>query len=199
MFLLVMSLSLLSSIEWAKASDSDIEEYRQGTYRKLSHIVVPAAIYCKDALCKDCEHRHQIEEYYDNMCNALSSRGKLTIPTCRFRCSQEFIVPGFNEHLKELHGKARECYLVWKYIDRPRTGDVHDDMRVSRLRFKYVLRQCRANEEMMRADALAHSLSSRDSTSFWKDVGKMANSKVPLASKVENAVGNHEITDMWKI
>ena len=72
-------------------------------------------------------------------------------------------------------------------------------MRVSRLRFKYVLRQCRANEEMMRADALAHSLSSRDSTSFWKDVGKMANNKVPLASKVENAVGNHEITDMWKI
>ena len=72
-------------------------------------------------------------------------------------------------------------------------------MRVSRLRFKYVLRQCRANEEMMRADTLAHSLSSRDSTSFWKDVGKMANSKVPLASKVENAVGNHQITDMWKI
>ena len=31
--------------------------------------------------------------------------------TCRFRCSQEFIVPGFNKHLKELHGKARECYL----------------------------------------------------------------------------------------
>ena len=72
-------------------------------------------------------------------------------------------------------------------------------MRVSRLRFKYVLRQCRANEEMMRADELAHTLSSRDSTSFWKDVGKMANNKVPLASKVENAVSNHEITDMWKI
>ena len=43
--------------QWAKASDSDIEEYRQGTYRKLSHIVVSAAIYCKDASCKDCEHR----------------------------------------------------------------------------------------------------------------------------------------------
>ena len=27
----------------------------------------------------------------------------------------------------------------------------------------------------------------------------MANSKVPLPSKVENAVGNHEITDKWKI
>ena len=70
--------------QWAKASDSDIEEYRQGTYRKLSHIVVPAAIYCKDSSCKDCEHTYQIEEYYDNMWNALSSIGKLTIPTCRF-------------------------------------------------------------------------------------------------------------------
>ena len=81
----------------AKASDSDIEEYRQGTctYRKSSHIVVPAAIYCKDDSCKDSEHRNQIEEYYDNMCNVLSSVGKLTIPTCRFRCSQKFIVPGY--------------------------------------------------------------------------------------------------------
>ena len=103
------------------------------------------------------------------MCNALSIINKLTIPTCRFRCSQEFIVPDFNEHLKELHGKARECYLVWKNVGRPRTGDVHNDMRVS-LRLKYVLRQCRANEEMMRADALASSLSSRDSTSFWLTV-----------------------------
>ena len=112
---------------------------------------------------------------------------------------QEFIVPGFNEHLKALHGKARDCYLVWKDVGRSGTGDVHNDMRVGRLRFKYVLPQCRDNEEMMRADALAHSLSSRDSTSFWKNVGKIANSKVPLASKVEYAIGNHEITDMWKI
>ena len=88
--------------QWAKASDSDMEEYRQGTYRNLSHIVVPAAIYCKDASCKDCEHRHQIEEYYDNMCKALSSIGKLTIPTCRFMCSQEFTVPGFNEQFKRV-------------------------------------------------------------------------------------------------
>ena len=136
------------------------------------------------------------------MCNVLYSVGKLTIPTCRFRCSQEFIVPVFNEHLKELHGNASECFLVWKESDvgKLRTGDAHNDMRVSRLRFKYVLRQCRANEEMMRGVALAHLLSSRDSTSFWKDVGKMANnSKVPLASKVENAVDSYEITDMWPI
>ena len=69
-------------------------------------------------------------------------------------------------------------------------------MRISRLRFKYALRQCRSSEEMMRADALALSLRNKDFTSFWKDVSKMANSKVPLASKVGDSVGSVEITDM---
>ena len=96
-----------------------------------------------------------------------------------------FIVPGFNEHIKELHCEARSQYLTWRNAGRPRTGESHSDMRVSRLRFKYAFRQCRANEDMMRADALAHSLKSKDSTSFWKDVRKMANSKISLASKLE--------------
>ena len=51
---------------------------------------------------------------------------------------------------------------------------------------------------MMRADALAYSLKSKDSTSFWKDVRKMATSKIPLASKVGDAVGRAKITDMWQ-
>ena len=34
--------------------------------------------------------------------------------------------------------KGRECYLVLKDVARSRTGDAHNDMRVSRLRFKYV-------------------------------------------------------------
>ena len=71
-------------------------------------------------------------------------------------------------------------------------------MRNSRLRFKYAFRQCLTNEEMMRADAVAHALYNRDSTSFWKDVRKMASSKIPLATKVRDAVGNADITAMWQ-
>ena len=74
----------------------------------------------------------------------------------------------------------------------------HSDMRVSRIHLKYAFRQCRANEDIMRADPLAHSLKSKDLTSFWKDVRKMADSKIPLASKVVDAVGSAKITDMWQ-
>ena len=71
-------------------------------------------------------------------------------------------------------------------------------MQNSRFRFKYSFFQCHANEEMMRADALAHALYNRDSTSFWKDVRKMASFKIPLATKVGDTVGNADITAMWQ-
>ena len=70
-------------------------------------------------------------------------------------------------------------------------------MRLSRLQFKHTLRHCRANETMMRADALANALKNKNSTAFWKDVQKMTCSNIPLTSKVGDAVGNEQITDMW--
>ena len=36
-------------------------------------------------------------------------------------------------------------------------------MRRSRLNFKYILRQCQSNEEMIRAGAMARSLTDKDS------------------------------------
>ena len=81
----------------------------ENCYREQQNLMITNLILTLVTTWRYCEHRHQIEECYDNMCNVLSSVGKLTIPTCRFRSSQEFIVPGFNEHLKELHGKARKC------------------------------------------------------------------------------------------
>ena len=109
-----------------------------------------------------------------------------------------FYRTGFNEHLKELLCEAKAQHLMGRDAGRTRTGESHSDMRDSRLRFKYAFCQCRANEDMMRANALAHSLKSKDSTSIWKDVSKMANSKIPLASKVGDAVGSAKITDMWQ-
>ena len=123
----------------------------------------------------------------------LTSIGNLTIPTNKFKCSQKYIVPGFNEHLKELHCDARAQNLIWRNDGKPRTGESHRNMRNSRLRCMHFV-----NEEMMRADALAHALYNRDSTSFWKDVRKMASNKIPLATKVGDAVGTADITAMWQ-
>ena len=68
----------------------------------------------------------------------------------------------------------------------------------SRLRFKYALRQCQSNDEIMRTDALARSLYCKDSVSFWKGVSGMNSSTVPLATKVGDSVGSKNIAQMWQ-
>ena len=98
--------------QWAKATDVDVKNYRHGTQSSLSHITIPEVVYCNDVRCNNEQHRHHIDMYYDSVCKVLTSVGKLTIPTNNFKCSPDYIVPGFNEHLKELHCGARAQYLI---------------------------------------------------------------------------------------
>ena len=66
---------------------------------------------------------------------------------------------------------------MWKQFGKPR-GDVSEgDMRTSRLKIKYTLRQGQNNDKIMRADALARSLYCKDFISFWKGVSGMNSSR----------------------
>ena len=71
-------------------------------------------------------------------------------------------------------------------------------LRTSRLRYKYALRQCQNNDEIIRADALAWSLYCKDSVSFWKGVRGMNCNNIPLTTKVGDAVGSKNITQLWQ-
>ena len=81
---------------------------------------------------------------------------------------------------------------------KPRGDNTDMDMRTTRLQIKYALKQCRSDEEMNRANALARSLQCKDTTSFWKGIKGMRDSSVPLATKVGDAVGDVNITKLWQ-
>ena len=66
------------------------------------------------------------------------------------------------------------------------------------LNFKYALRQCKRNEEIVRADAMAKDFESKDVKSFWSKVSKMQNDKLPLPSVVNGCQGEDAIVNMWK-
>ena len=51
---------------------------------------------------------------------------------------------------------------------------------------------------MMQADALARSLYFKASVAFWKDVRKLNSSSIPLATKVGDAIGNNNFTQLWQ-
>ena len=128
----------------------------------------------------------------------MHTASKKCIPSSKIEYYKEYIVPVFNEHVKELHDIARHEFVMRRSADKPRFEKNCLSMNQSRLRFKSALKYCQQNENIMRADSLARSIMNNDITDFWKDVHKITHSEVPLATKLDRCVGNANIADMWK-
>ena len=92
------------------------------------------------------------------------------------------IIPGFNEFAKQSHSEALGDYLLWKAFGTPRSGLLY--LNLSRIRFMRTLRECRQNEEIIRANAHANSLMEKDMTSFWKGIKKDSDARVRLAPMI---------------
>ena len=187
-----------TNYQWCKASDAEIDNYRLRSQILLSEINIPDVVRCYNTACVCNEHKVQLDDYYSSICEALRKASIKSIPNSIFKCSSDYIVPGFNEYVRELHDIARSSYLVWRQSGKPRGDVTEGDMRTSRLRFKYALRQCQNNDEIMRADALARSLYCKDSVSFWKGVRGVNCNNIPLTTKVGDAVGSKNITQLWQ-
>ena len=135
---------------------------------------------------------------YKQIFDVLHTASKKCIPCSKIDCYKEHNVPGFNLHVKELHDIACHDFVMRRSAGKPRFGEICLSMNQSRLRFKSALKYCQQNEFKMRVDSLARSMMNNDMTGFWKDVHKITNSKVPLATKVDECVGDTNIAEMWK-
>ena len=56
---------------------------------------------------------------YKQMCDVLHTASKKCIPSSKIDCYKEHIVPGFNEHVKELHDIARHDFVMWRSAGKP--------------------------------------------------------------------------------
>ena len=79
----------------------------------LKSIVIPSAIYCTDVDCKHAGHTRDIDTYYDNICDTLVVVSRKHTPSSTFKCSSDYIVPGFNNNNIFIH----TCYnCIEQYI-----------------------------------------------------------------------------------
>ena len=80
------------------------------------------------------------------------------------------IVPGWNDYVKELYALARTHFLEWLEKGKPLHGIHMLNMKQSRSRFKYILEQCKNNEEKIRNEKMAQNFKKKRYKEFWKDV-----------------------------
>ena len=113
-----------------------------------------------------------------------------------------YIVPGWNEYVKEHHLHAKDALEWWNLNNRPQYGPIYDSiyiyMRTSKAHFKYVLRFIKNQEETAQADALARDLIDKDVDNFWKTVYKMNTSSNIQANVIDGITGPDNIADYWR-
>ena len=181
-------LSFVFDFNWTKAIDNDLIDYKYLTRMYCKNIHAADVVKCNDVHCKSHDHLNQIDTLYSQLCSVLKQASDDSIPTSKIHTHHDYIVPGFKEFAKQLHSEARGDYLLWKASGKPRAGLLYLNMCQSRIRFKRTLRECKQNEEIIRANAHANSLMEKHMTSFWKGIKKDSNARVPLAPMIDNCV-----------
>ena len=126
---------------WAKATDSDCNNYRCTLSSLLGSIAIPVdAILCTELTCHNISHYEAVNSYANQITDASNETADTCIPRTRDRNSSGCI-PGWSEYIKPLRDKSLFWHGLWLDCNRPKTGAVADCMRRTRAACHYGIRQ----------------------------------------------------------
>ena len=182
-------------INWSFNNSEKCLAYTTLSEINLRNIYQPVeALLCNNQFCNNDQHRRDISNFYCNINNSLFSTGSTIFGYLR---QHGRVVPGWNDHVKDLHSHARGIFLLWRENGSPRNGPLAFMMRRSRAHFKLALRYCRRHEAQLRADALSNKLEEHDFVNFWKNINSLTPRSTSTTQKVGDAVGREAICEHW--
>ena len=180
--------------DWKSSNEHDHKSYQLFLCNLLQSVHVPR---CFKSNCCEVSHCRNIDLYYSEIIECLHKATSQCIPSKRVKASH-YCVAGWNDLVEEKHQAARRAFRAWVVDGKDRIGFIYEMMKITRAKFKLALRYCKANEEMMRCDALAFDHLSNTSN-FWKNVKKSTNSKATkFATCINEAIGETNIANMWR-
>ena len=185
------------AFDWSRADTYCLQQYESLLTECLNRVNVPYDILDVDFSGNIVYTHAKINDCYNEVVSCIKIASQQSIPS-HIRTYADHIVPGWNEYVKDKHTAAREAFLQWVVMGKPRQGIEHWQMSRTRAVFKLALRYCKQNVELMRADAYANSLTDKDYKSFWSDIHKFNNANcTKYANTIGNCHGDADITDMW--
>ena len=185
-----------------KINDDDRAKYCDISDANLLRIPIPHdALHCSDANCTNVDHRNDINKFYDNITESMSKASEAIFDNnCAGtnRRNNTHSIPGWNEHVDELHNIARQSFVEWIVHGKPKHGTVFDDMKRSRARFKYELRCLKRHKNQQIGDNLANQLQGGRPERFWKEINRISKCKVSLPNCIDGVTGAGNICELWK-
>ena len=184
---------------WDRALEEDLVRYRTTTAQRLGAVQLPYdALRCDNPSCCNQRHLQNIDAFYRDVCDELRKCSDATIRRAGRDPARQHMVPGWNDMVADAHTDARNAYVLWRNCGKPHQGTEFEEMRATRRLFKIALRRCRAQEERLKEEALARSLSQRDFKGFWKQIAADNNARIPLPTSIDGHTGEAAIAEMWR-
>ena len=183
-------------VNWNRISESDktnIREKLDETLRAME-LIDDDVLNCKVIGCKNENLRRRLEEIFKIIKTSLIQA------TDKYKFSNDSrytVIPGWNDHIKELHKIARKYFLRWKEHGKPLIGQFVEDMKRSRKSFRNVLDTCKVNEEKIRNEKLASKLRNKRYKEFWREVDITKNGKASLPSSIDGISNPTDIANKF--
>ena len=150
-------------------------------------------ICCKDVNCENESHRDELGIFYKELVGAMSAASD----QLKHKRSSFNAQPGWNDYVYDSHKAARDSFVIWRGIGKPRQGYEFDMMRFSRAQFKYALRSAK-QEGTLRRESLAKKLALSQPNKFWQEIRVMNGNHKSLPSCVGGVSGKDDIADVWR-
>ena len=184
-----------SSIPWNTLSEDLLESYRV----RLDDICSAkcfSILNCDTNFCNDADHYLELDSCYDFLINALLSASDFISQRNNTNMHKKH-VPGWNEYCQHLYSLSRRNYIEWISHGKPRNGDIFEDMKAARKRFKCALDFCKENELKIKRDRLAKSFIKNNKTNFWKEVKKLNKNTKKDITSIDGRSDMEEIIDVF--
>ena len=179
---------------WEACSSSDPSNYASGL-DKLLHSVSFPPICCVQN-CSSTDHRTDVSNYYESICESIRSAMIRFIPSKKVNVGN-YSMAGGNDLVADKHEAARQAFREWVSAGKPRTGYICELMKRARAHFKLAMRFCKNNDEQLRNDAMAKNYLTNQSK-FWKNVKNVSNNSITnKCNTVNGASGDAYIAEMW--
>ena len=120
----------------------------------MKNIIVPDCIKCKNVHCRNPSHIQQIDNYTNDVLNALDSVITTIATNIRQNNHSTKTVPGWSELVKPFCDDAKFWHAIWISAGKPLNTELHRIMKKTRNVYHYAIRKCKRAAETIIKDRL---------------------------------------------
>lgn len=177
--------------QWNKATEADIEKYKDTLEHILSNIQLPLdGLYCNNFFCSI--HSGSLNSYCDKIVAACIEASDICIPTTRKR-----VIAGWKDHAEPVRNEAIFWHNLWVECGRPINGVVADIRRRTRAKYKQVVKYLKRCQKNIVADKMATSLQNSVRRDFWSEVKRQSGNKHSCVNSIDGHNGVDDVSQVF--